>query len=280
LGSSALLTRIFFFSRGEHYVFHRINKSSLTAAAAAAIAFGMVAGSAQAAYFQGFETDTAGWTGSPDYGSITRVSSGTNGIVSAAGSWHATINEDDDANGPYTLSGSALSMPFGTGFTTTIDVYIDTAQGAVGEGWAWDVGISNSNATFLEAGGFGAEKTAAGTWSIAPDGDGAGYPGGGLAITTTGWYRLVSEWGDNGGLLTRNSYIRDLSDTTLYTDLLTTTNWTAIASLRNYSWFADVSVPGGLAIDNATSTVPEPTGLALLGLGAGALLLRRRARRA
>jgi hypothetical protein len=258
-------------------VFHRISKSSLAAAAAVAITFGTVAGSAQAAYFQGFETDTAGWTGSPSFGSITRVSSGTNGISSAAGSWHATINEDDDGTGPYTFSGSTTSMPFGTGFTTTIDVYIDTAQGTVGDGWAWDVGVYDNTATFLEGGGFGAQKTAAGTWSIAPDGDGAGYPGsGGLAITTTGWYRLVSEWGDNGGLLTRNSYIRDLSDNTLYSNLLTTSNSTANASLRNYSWFAEVGVPGGLAIDNATSTVPEPTGLALLGLGAGALLLRRR----
>jgi hypothetical protein len=35
-----------------------------------------------------------------------------------------------------------------------------------------------------------------------------------------------------------------------------------------------------VAIDNIVAAVPEPTGIALLGLGAGALLLRRRRRQA
>ena len=52
----------------------------------------------------------------------------------------------------------------------------------------------------------------------------------------------------------------------------------AISSVggNRYGWFDDNEFPV-LAYDNASLTVvPEPTALALLGLGAGALLLRRR----
>jgi hypothetical protein len=43
-----------------------------------------------AAFFQGFEFDTAGWTGA------TRVSTGTNGVPSKTGAFHA---EDQNLSG-------------------------------------------------------------------------------------------------------------------------------------------------------------------------------------
>jgi hypothetical protein len=70
-----------------------------------------------AAYFQGFEFDTAGWTGA------TRVATGTHGVPSESGTWHA---EDQNFNGLTftTWGGYGKTFPPG-GYTTTVDVYLD-----------------------------------------------------------------------------------------------------------------------------------------------------------
>ena len=81
----------------------------------------MLAGTAivYAAFFQGFETDTAGWFGA------TRVSSGTHLVPSATGAFHA---EFGDPSGDATFTqwgGYSKTFPTG-GYTTTVDVYLDT----------------------------------------------------------------------------------------------------------------------------------------------------------
>jgi hypothetical protein len=67
-----------------------------------------------AAFFQGFETDTAGWFGA------TRVSSGTHLVPSKGGAFHA-----EDAGGAFTRwGGYSQTFPPG-GYTTSIDIYLD-----------------------------------------------------------------------------------------------------------------------------------------------------------
>ena len=71
-----------------------------------------------AAFFQGFETDTAGWTGA------TRVSSGTHGVTTKPpGAFHA-----EDLNGnanTFTQWGSyGKTFPPG-GYATSVDIYLD-----------------------------------------------------------------------------------------------------------------------------------------------------------
>jgi hypothetical protein len=69
---------------------------------------------ALAAFFQGFETDTAGWFGA------VRVSTGTNLVPSKAGAFHA---QDDD--GAFTRwGGYSKTFPMG-GYTTSVDIYLD-----------------------------------------------------------------------------------------------------------------------------------------------------------
>ena len=84
-----------------------------------------------AAYFQSFETDTAGWTGA------TRVPTTTHGVPSKAGAFHA---EDQNGNGlTYTFwGGDSMTFPPG-GYTTTIDIYLDTTAPYMnGTGYAND----------------------------------------------------------------------------------------------------------------------------------------------
>src|SRR6185503_4386490 len=70
-----------------------------------------------AAFFQGFETDTAGWTGA------TRVSTGTHGVPSKTGVFHA---EDANLNvSTFTFwVGRSKTFPPG-GYTTSVDIYLD-----------------------------------------------------------------------------------------------------------------------------------------------------------
>jgi hypothetical protein len=75
-----------------------------------------VATPASATFFQGFETDTSGWFGA------TRVSSGTHGVPSKTGAFHA---EDPFNGGSFTRwGGYSKTFPPG-GYTTSVDIYLD-----------------------------------------------------------------------------------------------------------------------------------------------------------
>jgi hypothetical protein len=68
-----------------------------------------------AAFFQSFETDTSGWF------NPTRVLSGTHGVPSASGAFHA----EDTPPGSFTRwGGYGKTFPPG-GYTTTVDIYLD-----------------------------------------------------------------------------------------------------------------------------------------------------------
>ncbi|HEY6122953.1 MAG TPA: post-COAP-1 domain-containing protein [Pyrinomonadaceae bacterium] len=106
------------------------------------IAIGMVlsiGGLAFAAFFQSFETDTAGWTGA------TRVSSGTHGVPSKTGAFHAEDINGDDLT--YTFwGGESKTFPPG-GYTTSVDIYLDIAPPYMnGTGYANDTRFDWSSA--------------------------------------------------------------------------------------------------------------------------------------
>ena len=81
------------------------------------IAVGLIlglSGLVYAAYFQSFETDTAGWFGA------VRVPTGTHLVTSKTGAFHA-----EDGGGAFTRwGGYSDTFPTG-GYTTTIDIYLD-----------------------------------------------------------------------------------------------------------------------------------------------------------
>jgi hypothetical protein len=250
-------------------------------------------------FFQGFEVDTSDWfdTG----GTITQVGSGggTLGVASASGSGHAEVDLGTGAGaGAFTRFGEYRYQWPGY-ILQSLDVYIDPAAGVDGDGWFLDNavndnlndndGISSDPSDWREAGGVGAEKIA-GSWFIGADADGASYQGGGIEITTAGWYTIESEWAANPDGLTvdRNTYIRDDGGSLLYSDLNPMQIPLAGAypmGGNRYGWIAQAYAgndPFTLAIDNSrldvAATVPEPGTLLLAGLGllTGLALCRRR----
>ena len=240
-------------------------------------------------YSNGFETDTDGWLSAP-----TRVASLTNGITSAAGSFHAqtAANQGDyTAWGGYNYgAGNAVPTVFKE-YTTSIDIYLD-----VEGGWAnrtrfdFDSAINNSTGSFQrdyifnaafhnDATGPGAgtnrfvisvgnNSQAGSAYAKDPNHD----P---IAISTSGWYTFQNHFYDNGGFLAVDMSILDSSNN-LVNDWSSTDNpgvsypraGEAISTVggNRYGWF-DVNEFSFLAIDNAkltvegNSPVPEPMSL-------------------
>src|SRR5438046_8137896 len=100
---------------GNHSINHRtVQQKNMKASMliAALVVIGAHQGSA--VFFKSFETDTAGWFGA------TRVMSGTHGVVSKIGAFHA-----EDGGGAFTRwGGYSKTFPPG-GYTTSIDIYLD-----------------------------------------------------------------------------------------------------------------------------------------------------------
>src|SRR5690349_17653832 len=102
-------------------------------------------GSARAAtyttFFQGFEVDNSGWPTAP-----TRVASGTNGVTSRTGAYHAEAAQN---SGIFTRWGGYNSAFPAGGYTTSIDIYLNPSNITVNDlRFDWDSAISNSSGGF------------------------------------------------------------------------------------------------------------------------------------
>lgn len=251
----------------------------------------LLAGTASAGeiYSNGFETDTAGWF------SPVRVASGTGGIASSSGSFHALADTDYTTFGGYNFGAGNVPTAF-QAFTTTLDIYLD-----VGGNWAndtrFDYASAISNAAtglhlrdFIFNAGYYNDATGpgAGTQRFVISASNNTQPGSAYAknparnpitISSSGWYTFQHSFYDNGGVLAVDMSILDSSDTVVNT-------WTlggdaiGTAGGSRYGWM-DYNQFGTLAIDNsalstANGEVPEPGSLALLGLGLLGFSLARR----
>lgn len=261
-------------------------RTTWLAIASAAVLVGASADARAATIFsQGFEADTAGWSGAAAGGSIARVASGagTLGVASADGSFHGEVTTGAaTGSGAFTNFGGYSTVWPAGGFTQSLAIYIDPAAGSVGDRWFLDNALQQDTGGWLEAGGVGAEKTASGVWSVAADYDGAGYPGGGIDITLAGWYTIESEWIELGSEVQRLTRIFDSSDNLLYDDA-SPPPYQDLADVGGwmYGWVGLASGSGSngftLAIDNSSLTaIPEPGTVVLLGLGLTGVAWRRR----
>jgi hypothetical protein len=120
-------------------------------------------------YFNGFEANTAGWFNFSG-ATITRQPSGytntggyADGIPSASGSYHARLGLDPNPDsctfgggvapiyyGPYTNWGGYSSIFPTGGYTTRLDIYLDTAWGSThaDKRFDWSSAISNATGGF------------------------------------------------------------------------------------------------------------------------------------
>ena len=230
-----------------------------------------LAGIAQANYFNGFETDTDGWSG------VTRVYTGTGtlGLPSATGDYHG------ETTGAYTYWGAGGNDPIWPGgFTTSIDLYLDTSL-ATGTQFDWAGTISlnsggDSGHYYVFNAGVYADGLRIGGSEALGDPT-ADY----MVISDSGWYTLQHRFYDNGGLLGVELSLLDGVGTMLNT-------WTlggpSLAGLGGSS-LGYFTQNGSLtfALDNTTlslATIPVPGALLLGSVGVACAGWHRRRRRA
>lgn len=228
---------------------------------------------------QGFELDTSNWEvfSSPVF-FATRTASGTDGITSASGAWHATarqtLGQVPATNwGGYSgkldcASSSCASGPFPThGYTTSIDIFLDMEGG-----WADATHFDFSSAIntpqgphrrdfIFNCGFFDTTNPTAPGAGINRFVIGASNNSGGqnpfmndpFAVTTTGWYTFEHRfYATFGNVLAVDYLLKDSSGTVLNT--WTRSNPLDIANVtvggNRYGWFA-LNEFEPLAFDNA-----------------------------
>jgi hypothetical protein len=231
-----------------------------------------------ATFFQGFETDVSGWDAFGGSYDAARVPSGTNGVTSASGGFHAESSVGSGSAGNWGGYGGGVFQPY----TTKVDIFLD-----VGAGFANDTrfdfssAINNSAGThlrdFVFNAGFYDDATGPGGGSdrfVVSAGNNSGransYPKnvGSIAILTTGWYTFQHEFTESLGLLSVVMSILDSSNSLI-------NSWTLggdpIAGVggNRYGWFVNNEL-STLAFDNTqlnSVAVPLPAALPLYGAG-------------
>lgn len=277
----------------------KLTTRALVSQVVLAATVGLISSAATAAplYFNGFETDIAGWE------TPTRVATGTGGIASSSGSFHATTAAgagDFTRWGGYNYgAGNAVPTAF-QGYRTSVDIYLD-----VSGGWANDTRFDFSSAIngaatgthrrdFVFNGGFYSDATGPGASTdrfVISAGTNAGransFPKntGAIAISTTGWYSFEHTFYDNAGVLAVDMAIFDAAD-------LPIGSWTVsiaadvinLVGGNRYGWFANNEFSPSLAFDNTlleitpSAAVPEPATLLLVGASLLGLAATRRRR--
>jgi hypothetical protein len=246
-------------------------------------------------YFNGFETNTAGWFNFSG-ATITRQPSGytngggyADGIASASGAYHARLGLDPSPDtclsgggpqpiyyGPYTDWGGYSSVFPTGGYTTKLDIYLDVswAQTHLDKRFDWSSAISNASGGFRRDFVFNAGTNALGF--VISGGNNATRCGANPAdpghtpvqITQSGWYTFQHQFtGVPGGpLVVVLTLIQKSTNAVVGTwirsdpsDIIGLT-----VGGNRYGWFVQNELPD-LAIDNsARGTAGTATLLTLM----------------
>lgn len=243
---------------------------------------------------QGFETDTAGWfDGSNGWsGSVNRVASGTTGITSFAGSFHAIFAQGNGAGGftgPFTrFDGYRDTYP--GAYSALAAIYLDTSW-APGSGFDYSVASTRTDGTHLQDFIFHiTQDTSSGQLLVGASNNTNFDPIENLetvnhvAVATSGWYIFEQLFRNNGGQLEVDMNLYDNVGALLFTETRIDpfNQIPAVVGGNRYGWLTNIDVAGGIAVDQTrlnVAAVPEPGSLALLlsGLAAFGFTRRRKA---
>ena len=209
-------------------------------------------------YHQGFENNTDGWSDANDswYGTVTRVSSGTDGISSSTGEWHAVF-EGDATSAPFTrFDGYSDTWP-GT-WRAEIDVYLDPSW-TLGQGFDYSVAATGSDGAHQRDYIFHVNKDISTEKLLVAGSNNTNFePREDLEniinhyeVTSAGWYTLQHVFYDNGGALAVDLKLLDINGNVLFTE--TRFNATdlipSVVGGNRYGWFTFINVDGGIAVD-------------------------------
>lgn len=207
-------------------------------------------------FFQGFERDKNGWVEGTVFGAISLVTSGTGGINSFGGNAFAFFNAA--ITGPYS-SFDGIQSEWTGPWTAEIAVYLDP-QWQAGEGFDYTVSASTTSGTFLRDFVFHAAKDESTGKLLIGLSQSPGFtPRDDLEnlenyeITTKGWYVFQHQFYDDGGILACNLNLLDENGSVLFTKTFSNPGDEFSKNIvgGNYrSWFTNINVDGGLAVDN------------------------------
>jgi hypothetical protein len=216
-------------------------------------------------YENDFESDTDGWN---DFsgGTITQVTTNTDGVVSQCGDGHAVVD------GPVFTrwGGYANTFPTG-GYTTEVDVYLDMTEsdGSPDKGFDFSSAINTTDENVhrrdfiihLET-----DSTQSGVWLVDASNNAPGNPSGSsdaVEITTTGWYTLQAYFYDSGvGVLAVDlNVIERSSNTTIFSETRSDPSDVIGSTVggNRYGWFTSQRFDlDEVAIDNAQLYLGAP----------------------
>lgn len=216
---------------------------------------------------QSFEANLAGWSdGSviPGYGQIERVTSGTDGVSSFNGGWHARIIGDEA--GPLSTFDTYRTEWVGD-WSAEMSVYLDPQTWSSGEGFDYSVATNDTNGNqrrdfvFHVAQDASTGKMLIGVsnnTAFAVKGDienGSSYE-----VSEAGWYTLQHRFSDTEGVLSVAMNVLDVTDAAVFSETLSDPSDTVPSTVggNRYGWFTVVNVASGLAIDEQQLIIPAP----------------------
>ena len=241
-------------------------------------------------FSQGFESDTSGWFDENNgwTGQANRVASGTNGVTSSDGSFHAIFTQTDTPpsglSGPFSqFDGYRTNWP--GGLTAEIDVYLDTSW-APGEGFDYSVAANGTDGNQQRDFIFHVTlDTSSGSLLVGASNNTNFDPREDLEtinnfeVTSSGWYTLQHVFRDAGdGSLAVDMNLVDSSDSILFTE--TRNDASDLLGIEvggnRYSWFTNIDIAGGVAVDgHSLSAVPEVNAIPFLAAALATVLRRR-----
>src|SRR5882762_6624930 len=242
-----------------------------------------------APFFQGFETNNAGWDVFGGTNDALRVASGTHGGTSRTGSFHGEAVtgdlEKNDGSAATRWGGYNMSFTAGLGYITSADIYLNVGGAFSNDTrFDWDSAASQLDGNFRRDFVFNAgfynntDATGSGARFVVSASNNAGRSGAfpenpgrdPFAITQTGWYTFQNHFQNVSGVLVGTLSILDSTGVTVHTWQLSAPSDTAAICCGNrYGWFP-LQEFSFLAFDNSLRTgadaaVPEPATFGLLG---------------